>query len=260
MLLLPPPRNRRPPPRRRRRNRHRSLPTPPPYCRGAARAEEGGKADQGGSQARRHGVCQGAPGSRGSLRPGGGVAAAATPAPPPEPPIDRPTRPTPRTHTLPPLPPPPPLQILAKELVTMRRTVTKLAVNKANLMALSNQMTEQLGEWSFAAPSLSIPLHSRSCCVSVPLCIPCCCRRRVVPLADAPRLLPHRRCSDDAGGGRAVQERRGAEAGEQPGQGAAAAAHHGGDGSRCAWQAGRGDEMGRGGSSHMCGRVCWVGG
>jgi hypothetical protein len=37
------------------------------------------------------------------------------------------------------------LQILAKEVVNMRRTVTKLAVNKATLLSLSNQMTEQLG-------------------------------------------------------------------------------------------------------------------
>ncbi|KAI3438053.1 hypothetical protein D9Q98_000496 [Chlorella vulgaris] len=35
-------------------------------------------------------------------------------------------------------------RILAKEVVNMRRTVTKLAMNKATFMALSNQMTEQL--------------------------------------------------------------------------------------------------------------------
>lgn len=35
-------------------------------------------------------------------------------------------------------------RVLAKEYVHMRRTVTKLAVNKASMLALSNQMTEQL--------------------------------------------------------------------------------------------------------------------
>ncbi|PRW57435.1 vacuolar sorting-associated 24-like protein 1-like [Chlorella sorokiniana] len=35
-------------------------------------------------------------------------------------------------------------KIIAKEVVNMRRTVTKLAVNKATFLALSNQMTEQL--------------------------------------------------------------------------------------------------------------------
>lgn len=35
-------------------------------------------------------------------------------------------------------------RILAKEVVNMRRTVTKLAVNKATFLSLSNQMTEQL--------------------------------------------------------------------------------------------------------------------
>lgn len=35
-------------------------------------------------------------------------------------------------------------KILAKEYVQMRRTITKLAVNKASMLALSNQMTEQL--------------------------------------------------------------------------------------------------------------------
>ena len=29
----------------------------------------------------------------------------------------------------------------------MRRTITKLAVNKATFLSLSNQMTEQLGGW-----------------------------------------------------------------------------------------------------------------
>lgn len=41
--------------------------------------------------------------------------------------------------------PPLALQILAKEVVNMRRTVTKLAMNKATFLSLSNQMTEQLG-------------------------------------------------------------------------------------------------------------------
>ena len=40
----------------------------------------------------------------------------------------------------------------------MRRTVTKLAMNKANLMALSNQITEQLGEWATAPLALCSPL------------------------------------------------------------------------------------------------------
>jgi hypothetical protein len=44
-------------------------------------------------------------------------------------------------HTLLPFPP----QILAKEVVNMRRTVTKLAMQKATFLSLSNQMTEQLG-------------------------------------------------------------------------------------------------------------------
>lgn len=35
----------------------------------------------------------------------------------------------------------------------MRRTVTKLAVNKATFLSLSNQMTEQLGERRGAAPA-----------------------------------------------------------------------------------------------------------
>ena len=43
----------------------------------------------------------------------------------------------------------------------MRNTVTKLAVNKATLMALSNQMTEQLGAalWGavLAGSRLSLP-------------------------------------------------------------------------------------------------------
>ena len=42
-------------------------------------------------------------------------------------------------------------QIIAKEVVNMRRTVTKLAMNKATFLALSNQMTEQLGA-RWAAP------------------------------------------------------------------------------------------------------------
>ena len=37
-------------------------------------------------------------------------------------------------------------QVLAKEYVHMRRTIAKLAMNKASMLALSNQMTEQLGE------------------------------------------------------------------------------------------------------------------
>jgi charged multivesicular body protein 3 len=36
-------------------------------------------------------------------------------------------------------------RILAKEVVNMRRTVTKLAMQKATFLSLSNQMTEQLG-------------------------------------------------------------------------------------------------------------------
>ncbi|PSC71154.1 vacuolar sorting-associated 24-like protein 1-like [Micractinium conductrix] len=35
-------------------------------------------------------------------------------------------------------------KIIAKEVVNMRRTITKLAVNKATFLSLSNQMTEQL--------------------------------------------------------------------------------------------------------------------
>lgn len=43
--------------------------------------------------------------------------------------------------------PPTHRQIIAKEVVNMRRTVTKLAMNKATFLSLSNQMTEQLGGW-----------------------------------------------------------------------------------------------------------------
>lgn len=44
----------------------------------------------------------------------------------------------------------------------MRRTITKLAVNKASMLALSNQMTEQLGKRSVLVPPL-VALHTRMC-------------------------------------------------------------------------------------------------
>lgn len=46
----------------------------------------------------------------------------------------------------------------------MRRTVTKLAMNKATFLALSNQMTEQLGARR-AAPHqlLLLPGHGMAC-------------------------------------------------------------------------------------------------
>ena len=37
------------------------------------------------------------------------------------------------------------LQTIAREVVHMRQTIGKLAVNKANMISLSAQMTEQLG-------------------------------------------------------------------------------------------------------------------
>ena len=78
------------------------------------------------------------------------------------------------------------MKIIAKEIVTMRKTVTKLAVNKATFMALSNQMTEQLG----AALRGCI----RDMCVCVSRAPPshavaCLCVRFLVPACSS---LPHR--------------------------------------------------------------------
>lgn len=47
---------------------------------------------------------------------------------------------------------PSPTQIIAKEVVTIRRTVGKLAVNKATMISLSTQLSEQLGEAWVHAP------------------------------------------------------------------------------------------------------------
>ena len=124
----------------------------------------------------------------------------------------------------------------------MRRTVGKLAVNKANMMALSNQMTEQLGAlgWAWSAregvgrvavPALWVPrvaewppwhLAHWACGAS---------KRGAeggtrAKVAVAGLHPPAR--SDDKGGGQPAEERRGDEARERADEGAAAAAHHDG--------------------------------
>ncbi len=120
-------------------------------------------------------------------------------------------------------------QIIAKEVVNMRRTVTKLAMNKATFLALSNQMTEQLGALQAAggrqAAAWPRPMPALGACAAGcgPLARPNR-RRRRTPTP----------CSHDTGGGLAGQERRGHEAGEQPDEGAAAAQDDGGDVARWA--------------------------
>ena len=66
---------------------------------------------------------------------------------------------------------------LARELVNMRRTVGKLAVNKASFMALSNQMTEQLGErggrgWAQGGCGCASVFVSACACVRGPTAAP----------------------------------------------------------------------------------------
>lgn len=140
-----------------------------PACRGAARAEEGREAHKGCSQAQRPRVGQGT--WLLILVP----SRVAHPLPhccflPPvrSPPCFRARhaaclcvcahlfspavarRPqTPTRHACP--------QIIAKEVVNMRRTVAKLAMNKATFLALSNQMTEQLGAAGLGGSSVSLP-------------------------------------------------------------------------------------------------------
>lgn len=132
----------------------------------------------------------------------------------------------------------------------MRRTVTKLAMNKATFLSLSNQMTEQLGAWGLRGRGAAYMGGQRRKCGRVaaaqaqtppgpqaqPLRAVHCPSLRPGSAAAA-GTPPAVRCSHDACGGVAGQERRGSEAGQQPDEGAAAAQDNGGDVARCAREA-----------------------